>query len=172
MSMVCRPSRPVVAEFVPGREASADAGKALGRERFIRVCHRLNVLVLAADNRVAMTALGVIVGLVGVLLIAGGIAIGRADSIVMFFYGVPATLGAVGLIWGAQRFRPRMPLVDANLLARAIGAEGLCAACHYGLEAIPVEDDGCVVCPECGAAWRREEEPPPLPGASAGGANA
>ncbi len=35
--------------------------------------------------------------------------------------------------------------------------DGVCAACEYGLGGLAVEDDGCVVCPECGAAWRLGE---------------
>ncbi len=30
----------------------------------------------------------------------------------------------------------------------------LCPQCLYELHGLPAEDDGCVVCPECGAAWR------------------
>lgn len=157
----------VLASFVPGREASADASKALGRDRFIRVCHRMGVLVVKSDSRGAMTAFGIIVGVIGLALVVGGLAIGRAETFVLLFYGIPATLGAIGIIWGAQRFRPRMPLVDADRLAAAIGAEGVCASCHYGLETLPVEGDGCVVCPECGAAWRRDATPPPLPASGA-----
>ncbi len=42
---------------------------------------------------------------------------------------------------------------------------GRCASCAYELADLPTEDDGCVVCPECHAAWKAErispEEPPP-----------
>jgi hypothetical protein len=31
---------------------------------------------------------------------------------------------------------------------------GLCPACVYRLDGLAAEEDGCVVCPECGAAWR------------------
>lgn len=31
---------------------------------------------------------------------------------------------------------------------------GLCASCGYVLQGISPEQDGCIVCPECGAAWR------------------
>jgi hypothetical protein len=37
--------------------------------------------------------------------------------------------------------------------ARRLVRFGQCT-CGYRLEALQVEDDGCVVCPECGAAWR------------------
>lgn len=30
----------------------------------------------------------------------------------------------------------------------------LCPHCAHGLRGIPPEPDGCVVCPECGAAWK------------------
>ena len=29
-----------------------------------------------------------------------------------------------------------------------------CAGCWYPLSGVPQQEDGCVVCPECGAAWR------------------
>ncbi len=38
-------------------------------------------------------------------------------------------------------------------VAREIQREGLCASCGYNLCGSDVESDGCVVCPECGAAW-------------------
>ncbi len=31
---------------------------------------------------------------------------------------------------------------------------GKCASCGYDLNGLACEDDGCVACPECGAAWR------------------
>lgn len=31
---------------------------------------------------------------------------------------------------------------------------GKCGVCEYGVEGLTPEADGCVVCPECGAAWR------------------
>lgn len=31
-----------------------------------------------------------------------------------------------------------------------------CAACEYPLGSVAVDEDGCTVCPECGAAWKLE----------------
>ena len=28
-----------------------------------------------------------------------------------------------------------------------------CASCRYNLQELPAADDGCTICPECGAAW-------------------
>lgn len=33
-------------------------------------------------------------------------------------------------------------------------ARGTCACCEYEIAGLPIERDGCVVCPECGAAWK------------------
>jgi hypothetical protein len=49
-------------------------------------------------------------------------------------YGVPARQIAVGLL-SSQR----------------------CPGCTYKMGYLPVEADGCVLCPECGAAWRMPE---------------
>ena len=37
---------------------------------------------------------------------------------------------------------------------RLLVAIGRCPSCGYDLLNLPVADDGCSVCPECGAAWR------------------
>jgi hypothetical protein len=42
----------------------------------------------------------------------------------------------------------------AGDLAGTLVAEGLCGGCGYRLESLEVAADGCLVCPECGAAWR------------------
>lgn len=36
----------------------------------------------------------------------------------------------------------------------AMLGHGLCPACVHGIDGIPPQPDGCVTCPECGAAWR------------------
>jgi len=56
-------------------------------------------------------------------------------------------------------------------LAASYVAEGICASCGYSLKGLPDESDGCVTCPECGAAWRAqrivaptwEDDAPTLP---------
>lgn len=35
-----------------------------------------------------------------------------------------------------------------------IVANGRCGCCGYDLAKLPVAEDGCTVCPECGAAWQ------------------
>lgn len=65
---------------------------------------------------------------------------------------------AVGLICGiaiAVQMRRRPP-VGASSLAACLAAHGLCGACGYDLHTVAPEPDGCVVCPECGAAWHSD----------------
>jgi hypothetical protein len=38
-------------------------------------------------------------------------------------------------------------------------AAGRCPACLYPLTELPLARDGCVICSECGAAWRLGEAP-------------
>jgi len=40
---------------------------------------------------------------------------------------------------------------------RAMVMQGLCGSCGYELHGINSSDDGCIVCPECGAAWRTDK---------------
>lgn len=35
-----------------------------------------------------------------------------------------------------------------------IVANGRCGSCGYDLAKLPIAEDGCTICPECGAAWK------------------
>jgi predicted Zn-ribbon and HTH transcriptional regulator len=45
----------------------------------------------------------------------------------------------------------RMDVARANAL---FIKHKVCVCCGYELKSLPEEADGCVVCPECGAAWQ------------------
>lgn len=60
--------------------------------------------------------------------------------------GVPVGWALAWLfVWRLNRVGP--------LVCGAALAEGLCPSCGYNLHGLPVEDDRCCVCPECGSAW-------------------
>lgn len=139
--------------FPPGRHATIDVRGVLAPESFERICQSVGARI-ERESRGAMIALGILVGVVGVALLTP--AFFMPHAVILWMYGLPAMTGSVLIVWAAMRFRPRMPPVDAEALATAVGAEGICAACGYRLDDLPVEDDGCVVCPECGAAWKRD----------------
>jgi predicted RNA-binding Zn-ribbon protein involved in translation (DUF1610 family) len=66
---------------------------------------------------------------------------------------------------GTRRLMLRSWRRCAPDLVRIAVEDGVCAACGYNLYALASEPDGCIVCPECGAAWRadriRRAEPTP-----------
>lgn len=51
----------------------------------------------------------------------------------------------------SSRSAGRRAAAAADLFLR----EGRCAGCAYVLDGVAPASDGCVVCPECGAAWKR-----------------
>lgn len=58
----------------------------------------------------------------------------------------------VAVVWSRRRAK-----VTAEYIAEC-RAHRVCASCGYLLQDLPLESDGCTVCPECGAAWRLERE--------------
>lgn len=85
-------------------------------------------------------------------------------------WGVDRVLVALGgfvvasMAWGQVVFR--LPFSRAMTVrmtkrywrARLEGREGAgaCLACGYALDGAAVEADGCLQCPECGAAWKAD----------------
>lgn len=55
------------------------------------------------------------------------------------------------LVWGALALEKRLA---AKRLWHALLGEHHCPKCLYALTGLRKEEDGCTVCPECGAAWR------------------
>ncbi|MFK7884469.1 MAG: hypothetical protein AB8F26_09850 [Phycisphaerales bacterium] len=88
-------------------------------------------------------ATGLVNGLILPLLGVSGVGLGLLTFVA---FVVLAHLGIV-------RFIRKGAL---NQLARTAVAEGVCGSCAFPLEQVPIEDDGCVICPECGAAWNHE----------------
>lgn len=60
---------------------------------------------------------------------------------------ITVALLLAGLVFSASRIW--MPAV-----ARYWLSTGQCASCRYELARVEPASDGCVVCPECGAAWK------------------
>jgi ribosomal protein L37AE/L43A len=93
------------------------------------------------------------------LLIAGCGVLGGVTVIAMprLIPGAPLWV-AMGVIvvtiaglatWRSARMLSKRHAGAVELFLR----EGRCPGCSYVLDGVPAEGDGCVVCPECGAAW-------------------
>jgi hypothetical protein len=70
-------------------------------------------------------------------------------------WGVSPALVFLTLGWTAFWRSKRSVLNESpSLLAEVMVQIGRCGVCAYELKGLEPESDGCVVCPECGAAWR------------------
>lgn len=56
------------------------------------------------------------------------------------------------VIMGRELTRRRV----ARMVAASAVAEGICGQCCYSLKDVPIDSDGRIPCPECGAAWTPE----------------
>lgn len=59
-----------------------------------------------------------------------------------------------GVLVGTAVFYAWLPREVARRVRRAMVQAHRCASCGYLLDGTPRSADGCVVCPECAAAWR------------------
>ncbi len=64
----------------------------------------------------------------------------------------PAIVSVIFTQWNLRRTEK----LRAPELARILLADALCPSCGYGLADLPHEHDRCIVCPECGSAWRAD----------------
>jgi hypothetical protein len=78
--------------------------------------------------------------------------VGGVTAIAFFFGWITHShLIDAYLPWTRERARRTL----ADLIAWRLRV-GFCGACAHCLENLPVEEDGCTRCPECGAAWRMD----------------
>ncbi|MEZ6242983.1 MAG: hypothetical protein R3B57_08070 [Phycisphaerales bacterium] len=69
--------------------------------------------------------------------------------------GIPGVVFAVAFSVGMAVLLPRLLAGKAFVARRAAALSVLrCPGCAYSLASASRDDDGYVVCPECGAAWR------------------
>ncbi len=104
---------------------------------------------LPAEAFIVGGALGV--GLIGARL--GGLIPNGWIGVVATLAGVWLVVAGVVAYASVLSARNADPALFGSVFSKRDG-QGQCRACRFPLEGLPVEDDGCVVCPECGAAWR------------------
>lgn len=111
----------------------------------------LRGVIRAESERITLgrTVLGVVVCLV-LLVISSRVR--RAIPGAPPMTGVAIFVG--GLFAMALASRARTRRTHGGLLSATAASAGLCGSCGYSLGSLSAQPDGCLVCPECGAAWR------------------
>jgi len=126
-----------------------------------RSCRLSRAEVLAKRAMLLGCVGGAVLGLMGVVVVAilalkflpsNSEAGGRLLTVVVFvaqlllaLAGVCVVVSGAYLVWPGRRSR-------VERAARL--NDGVCGACEYALPSESNDPDGCVVCPECGAAWK------------------
>ena len=114
---------------------------------------RRQIVSDTAERAVADTWLVILGGIMGV-----GLILVAAPAVQQWGMFGAAMLGLYAALCGFILFA-----VNRRLLAREVMTLYLshrrCPACAYALDHLHQESDGCVICPECGAAWCLPQEP-------------
>ncbi len=123
------------------------------------VIKAVDELVTARESARPFQFLSVSLVLLCLSAMMGSITLGRMqDGVTTPLWIAANGLTAVGLAGLALA----MPFTTFRRLrkleAQRRSLPRLCPQCLYELHGLPAEDDGCVVCPECGAAWRFDDE--------------
>ncbi|MFZ4572927.1 MAG: hypothetical protein ACOYN0_00935 [Phycisphaerales bacterium] len=133
----------------PGIDIDLLAKAEDGSEYRLELAKRLKLAVRgeAGRNKSAQTARAIFV----LVLVVGalGIQIAMKGRIQLSWHFALFGLGAILIRWLTKR------KVDAGLSATAVD-EGFCGSCGYSLRSTPAHEDGCIQCPECGAAWKAD----------------
>lgn len=128
--------------------------RAIGINRLIRdPLHRAEQK-RTAGLEIAVAIVGGVVGavtwqLAWILLLSNTLPWGAFVLGMLIAPLIPALLAWLALL-GYIRRRRGDRIIEIYLTA------GRCPACGYLLENLPTHADGCMVCPECEAAWRAE----------------
>jgi len=75
----------------------------------------------------------------------------RMSPKLMYVLGIGCVVWIVLLVASLGRSARRNDRIYA---IHYLPSQGICPACGHSLRGLAPEADGCVVCPECGAAWR------------------
>lgn len=70
-------------------------------------------------------------------------------------FRIAAGVGVISLVIVGSYFRRRAGFRKGlGKVRRTMLDASLCPSCTHSLQGLPRHKDGCVICPECGAAWR------------------
>lgn len=113
-----------------------------GRARVYQALRRVGV----ASRVVAVCFVGVLLGVPGLLMIVLPRPFGALETVLgLVVLGFAIVLCA--LLWFVNPGR-------ADKRVKALVGEGVCGGCGGIIGGLKAETDGCIVCPNCRAAWR------------------
>lgn len=98
-----------------------------------------------------LLALAICVVVLSVVVINFGPGPSRAWSI--FFWPLSAVMFVIITACAQVGWRARLRRLHPQIRSTMINHDR-CPACGYLLTTLQPDEDGCTVCPECGAAWR------------------
>lgn len=133
---------------VDALRASSLKGEDHDRVERRRLVKRLRAGVASAARRQWAPQLVVLVLVVSGCL--GGGLLARFLGPMWMLFAIVLFCGAGSLVAREVTRRILAPQLSASAVA-----EGFCGSCAQSLRGLPLEEDGCVCCAECGAAWRR-----------------
>jgi len=136
----------VLAEMALRAEGAADRDAARSLQRSLRAIAAEETRRWSFDRLLAGLALGGAAVVVGVALFAVAGATFGAVPAVIFVLLMIGVLSAVDRAIATRRI--------GSAIGATIAAHGFCASCGYSLRGLQPAEDGCLVCPECGGAWR------------------
>jgi hypothetical protein len=91
----------------------------------------------------------------GWIIAAGMVAVILSRAFVQIPLSVLIFCGIFGMILIGVFMNAGRAFAAERAAADRLIRRGLCPSCLYGLEGLQADDDGCLVCPECGGAWNR-----------------
>jgi len=144
-----RPVSPVsIAEFVHAGSSEQETGVRTGLGRWLsKIAPRGKAMKRSSTH--AASWIGGAATVLFILTTGGQPWLVRMLGSYAYFF--PPVIIAVFL---ALNWRARSRLYLAH--PASLVAQGFCGQCGYSLRDLLPAEDHCIVCPECGAAWRKE----------------
>jgi uncharacterized Zn finger protein (UPF0148 family) len=101
-----------------------------------------------------MTRQAMLIAVLGVL--AGMVILGTVGAALSWPLWSVQAGGPLGFVGGTTLAAVLERKKSAQAARRQMLSCGHCPVCAFPIATLPPEADGCIVCPECGAAWRHD----------------
>ncbi len=129
------------------------------REELMRLHKRLKIAIRHESRRITPDNLLVGVSYFTMWIIVYWVVVSGLSGAGLFGSGrffmiFPPIVFWGGIIMSGYLLRRYAVRRARKKVAATMVAEGICGTCGYSLRGLGVQDDGCIVCTECGSAWR------------------